>query len=80
MTDYSIIYGGLDENIKSPDLINYSDSNFEACRIIRCSIDGYIFMLNSRLISWSSKHQSIVALSMIKAEYYALSQTIKEVI
>ena len=35
-------------------------------------------MLNNDLISWSSKHQSMMTLFTTETEYYALSQIVKE--
>src|SRR5436189_5892955 len=75
MTDYQIIYGEVGDDI---DLVGYLDANFAACKVTRKSTDGYIFMLNEGPISWSSKRQSTVALFTIEAEYYALSQAVKE--
>lgn len=43
------------------------------------SICGYVFMLNGGAISWSSKKQSIVALSSTKAEYIGIMHVAKEV-
>ena len=76
IANYYIIYNSIsDENA---NLIKYSNSNFRACRLTRRSTENYIFMLNEGPISWSSKRQSTVALSTTEAEYYALSQAIKE--
>ena len=42
------------------------------------SISGYIFTINGGAVSWSSKKQSIVALSTTKAEYIAAMHAAKE--
>ena len=42
------------------------------------SILGYIFTIDGRAISWSSKKQPIIALSMTEAEYIATMHTAKE--
>ena len=65
-------------NEENADLIDYSDANFAVCKMTRRSTGEYIFMLNEGPISWSSKRQSTVALFTIEAEYYALSQAVKE--
>jgi hypothetical protein len=39
---------------------------------------GFIFMMGGGVISWSSKQQPTIALSMIKAEYMASTQTTKK--
>ena len=44
----------------------------------RKSIGGYTFLLNGSAISWNSKKQSTVALSLTEAEYIALTQAAKE--
>jgi len=42
------------------------------------STSSYIFMINSGGVSWSSKKQAIVALSMTKAEYMSAMHAAKE--
>eukprot|EP00253_Pinus_taeda_P025107 PITA_25107 len=50
----------------------YSDSDWAGNLDDRRSITGYAFSIGSRVISWSSKKQSTVALSSCEAEYQAL--------
>ena len=42
------------------------------------SISGYVFTIDGGAVSWSSKKQSIVALSTTKAEYIAAMHAAKE--
>ena len=42
------------------------------------SISGYIFTIDGGAVSWSSKKQAIVALSMTEAEYIAATHAVKE--
>ena len=44
------------------------------------AISGYTFFLGELLISWSSKGQKLVSLSMYKAELIALLNSIQEAI
>ena len=44
----------------------------------RHSICGYVFTLNGGAISWSSKKQSVVALSSTEAEYIGITHAAKE--
>ena len=53
-------------------LIGYGDSNFAGDSEDRKSVIGYCFFLNSAVVSWSSKKQRIVLMSIIKAEYIAI--------
>jgi len=55
----------------SLNLIGYSDSDFVGCKIDRKSISGTSHILGSSLISWHSKKQACVALSIAKAKYIA---------
>ncbi len=76
MTNYQIIYDEVNE--ENMNLIDYSDTNFAACKMTHRSTKEYIFMLNDDLISWSSKCQSTMTLFTTEAEYYALSQAVKK--
>jgi hypothetical protein len=62
------------------NLIGYSDSDWAGDHKNRRSTSGYAFLLAGGAISWSSKHQSTVALSSAEAEYMALAQTTQEAI
>jgi hypothetical protein len=46
----------------------------------RHAISGYVFCIDSRAISWSSKRQELVMLSTNEAEYVALTHAAKEAI
>eukprot|EP00253_Pinus_taeda_P034159 PITA_34159 len=50
----------------------FSDSDWVGNLDDRKSITGYAFSIGSRVIAWSSKKQSTVALSSCEAEYQAL--------
>jgi hypothetical protein len=43
-------------------------------------ISGYVFFIGSGAMSWSSKKQSLIALSMAEAEYIAAAHAAKEVL
>lgn len=68
-TDFSIFYG----KNKVIDLIGFSNSDYADGLEDRNSTFGYVFMLNSGIISWSSKKQQIVILSTKEAEYIAVA-------
>jgi hypothetical protein len=53
------------------ELIGYSDADWCGDKIDRRSTTEFVFKLNGAPISWSSKKQSIVALSSCEAEYVA---------
>ncbi|XP_014511707.1 uncharacterized protein LOC106770409 [Vigna radiata var. radiata] len=50
-------------------LEGYSDSDFGGCKLDRKSTSGTCHLLGSSLISWHSKKQACVALSITEAEY-----------
>jgi hypothetical protein len=52
-------------------LCSYSDADFAGCLLERKSTSGTCQFLGTSLVSWSSRKQSSVALSTIKAEYVA---------
>ncbi|KAL5748152.1 hypothetical protein ACOSQ2_025449 [Xanthoceras sorbifolium] len=58
---------------QEPILIGYSDSDWRGDANDHKSTSGYVFNIGSGAVSWSSKKQSVVALSSTEAEYIALS-------
>ena len=61
-------------------LFGYSDSDWGGDQDERKSTTGYVFFLGSTAFSWTSKKQSIVALSSCEAEYVAVASTVCEAI
>jgi hypothetical protein len=53
------------------ELLGYSDVNYVGCKVDRKSTFGTCQFLEWTLVSWYSKKQNLVALSMAKAEYDA---------
>jgi hypothetical protein len=53
------------------DLLGYSDSDYAGCKVDRKSTTGTCQFLGRSLVSWSSKKQNSIVLSMAKAEYVA---------
>jgi hypothetical protein len=51
------------------DLIGYSDADWVGCKIDRKSTSGTCQFLGRSLVSWASKKQNFVALSIAEAEY-----------
>ena len=58
----------------------FTDANWGNDVDHRHSICGYVFTLNGGAISWSSKKQSVVALSSTEAEYIGITHAAKEAI
>ena len=69
-----ILFPNKDNN-NSEELVGYTDANWGGDRDDRKSTIGYIFMYGATPISWSSKKQSIVALSSCEAEYVAAAMS-----
>ena len=62
------------------EIVAYSDSDYagdpDSCR----SVGGYILFVMGVPVAWRSKAQKSVTLSSTEAEWYALSEAVKEVI
>eukprot|EP00253_Pinus_taeda_P015147 PITA_15147 len=58
-------------DMEHSDLVGYTDSDWVGSVDDRKSTSGYVFHMGSRAISWASKKQSIVALSIAEAKYVA---------
>jgi reverse transcriptase-like protein/LTR polyprotein gag-polypeptide-like protein/gag-pre-integrase-like protein/Pol polyprotein len=64
----------------NPVIKAYSDSDWGGCLDTSRSTAGWVLTMSGSPISWSSKRQSVVALSSTEAEYMATSETGKEVV
>ena len=65
----------------SPEaLVGYSDADWAGDVQDRRSTSGNVFLLGGGAIAWSSRKQSLVALSTVEAEYMALSVATQEAI
>ncbi|RVW28131.1 Retrovirus-related Pol polyprotein from transposon RE1 [Vitis vinifera] len=53
------------------ELTRFSNANFAGCKVERKNTSGTCHFLGHLLVSWHSKKQSSVALSMMKVEYIA---------
>ena len=58
----------------------YLDANHGGCKDTGRSTGAYIVKIGTGVISWMSKHQSIVALSTTEAEYMAACEAGKEIV
>ncbi|XP_016704342.1 secreted RxLR effector protein 161-like [Gossypium hirsutum] len=62
-------FGLLYKKGENLDLFGFIDSDYAGDIEDRKSTSGYVFMLGSTTISWSSKKQPIVTLSTTEAEF-----------
>ena len=61
-------------------LVTYTNSDWAADKIWRCSVTGYFFKLANGIISWRSHTQKTVALSSMEAKYMAISDCSQQAI
>jgi hypothetical protein len=57
------------ERLDSLEIVGYSDSDFVGCLDTDRFTSGYVFKLAGGAISWSSSKQTIMASSMMYAEF-----------
>ena len=72
--DLWLTYGG-DTKV----LVGYADADGSMAED-RCAVSGYAFIVDGGAVSWSTKRQEIVSLSMTKSEYIATTHAVKEVL
>lgn len=63
----------------STPLTAYADSDWAEDRETRKSVSGVLCKVFGASISWSSRKQDIVSTSTTEAEFYALSEAVKEI-
>ncbi|PNX67455.1 copia-type polyprotein, partial [Trifolium pratense] len=67
----TVSYGLWYERGKGDELVGWSDSDYAGDIDDRRSTFGYVFMIGTKAVSWSSKKQPIVTLSTTEAEFIA---------
>ena len=70
--DLWLMYGG-DMKV----LVGYADADGSMAED-RCAVSGYAFIVDGGAVSWSTKHQEIVLLSMTESEYITATHAAKE--
>jgi hypothetical protein len=80
MQDLSIVYDGKLDNKLSAIAHGFSDADWagdiDSCK----STSGYVFMIASAAVTWSSKAQVTPALSSTEAEYISSTRAAQEAI
>lgn len=69
--DYGLFY----KKERKIELFGFTDSDYAGDQDDRRSISGYVFILGSGAVSWSSKKQPIVTLSTTEAEFVAAASS-----
>jgi hypothetical protein len=64
-------FGLLYKKGEHSDLMGFTDSDYAGDQDDRKSTSGYVFMLGTGVVSWSSKKQPIVTLSTTESEFVA---------
>jgi hypothetical protein len=72
--DYSLLLCRL----SSSDLIVYMHADWVSCPDTRCSTSVYTVFLGDKLVSWSTKRQTVVSRSTAEAEYRAIANGVAE--
>ena len=57
----------------------YSDADWGSCKEDRRSVSGVVINISGGSVVWTSKKQSITAVSTMEAEYVAASEAIKDI-
>ncbi|TFY52997.1 hypothetical protein EVJ58_g9696 [Rhodofomes roseus] len=84
--DFAITYGGSSDDLnvkafyRNFRLEGYSDADWGANPDDRRLISGYAFLVGNGIVAWSSKKQTMVALSTMEAEYMAISYATRHAI
>jgi len=68
------------EGLAPQGLVGYCDADWAGDLEDRRSTTGFVFMMGGGTISWNSKQQPTIGLSMTKAKYMASTQATKEAI
>jgi hypothetical protein len=72
-TDYGLTFGGSSET-----LVGYCWADYAGDLDSRRSTTRYVFLMFGRTVSWSSRLQPTVVVSMVEAKYLSAGQVVKE--
>jgi hypothetical protein len=72
--DLTLMLGGSDKGLEA-----YADADW-ASQPHRHSMSGYTVLLHSSLVAWSTRKQTIIALSTAEVEYIALTMVMREIL
>lgn len=64
----------------SRDIISFSDADWAGEKLDRKSVSGMTIYHGTNLISWSSKKQTVVALSTAESEYISAAMCVTELL
>eukprot|EP00253_Pinus_taeda_P035782 PITA_35782 len=73
--DLSFVVGLIARFMENPH-----ESHWKVAKIILHYVQGYVFTLGSRPITWACKKQSVISLSSVEAEYHGVVEASKEVL
>jgi hypothetical protein len=73
-------FGSAPNTGEELNITAYSDADFAGDKIERKSTSGSVIKFNGDIIKWVSKKQKSVATSTMESEYYAVSETTKEIL
>jgi hypothetical protein len=62
------------------ELLGYTDSDYAGDQNDRKSTSGYVFLMSSGAVSWSSKKQPVVTLSTTEAEFISAAYSACQVV
>ena len=74
--DYGITY--YQDSDLSPT--TFVDADYGGCKDTCQSTSGYVFTMAGGAVTWSSKWQATVALSMVEAEYVSMSRCTQQMV
>lgn len=74
--DFEIFYGKGEK----ADLIGFTDSDYVGDQDGKKSTSGYVFMLGTGVVSWSSKTKTVVTLSSTETEFVAATTCVCQAI
>jgi hypothetical protein len=78
--DLGITYQKSQENNNTDTLFHgYTDATYVNNNDLKSTM-GYIFLSSGGVITWKSKKQTVIALSMMESEYVALSEAGREAV